>query len=237
MLTESQKRLINDHGFIVLPDLFEVSEMQKLDADLIAYESRRAAQRRGEVLFSQKIAERDPSIRSFAKRREFVALSTCLLGPDTDLYFNQMVYKHPHGEKEFSWHQDDAYGPVEPSPYLTVWLAITDATPENGCISVMPGSHKQGLVPHWESSFGLACRSNADPDQGILVPVTAGSAVCFWSTLMHKSGANLTDETRKAFVLQFCAPGLRHKATGLKIKSRIAIARGGETAADESAAV
>lgn len=215
---------------MVLSGMFSATEMEALDRNLMEYEARRAAEPSGEVLFSQKIAERDEAVRAFARRQEFVSLSTGLLGPDTDLYFNQMVYKHPHGEKEFSWHQDDAYGPVEPSPYLTVWLAITDATPDNGCISVMPGSHSQGLVPHWESAFGLACRSNADPDQGILVPVTRGSAVCFWSTLMHKSGANLTDETRKAFVLQFCAPGLRHKATGMRIKSRIEIARGGVAA-------
>lgn len=226
-VSPDQLASMNEDGFVILPGLFSREEMQRLDADLLAYEASRMAEPKGEVFFSQKIAERDEAIRAFAKRQEFVDVSTAFLGLDTDLYFNQMVYKHPHGEKEFSWHQDDAYGPVEPSPYLTVWLAITDATPDNGCISVMPGSHKLGLVEHWDSSFGLACRSNTDPDQGILVPVASGTAICFWSTLMHKSGANVTKETRKAFVLQFCAPGLRHKATGMRIKSRIEIARNG----------
>jgi len=230
-LSPKQHHALDEGGYLILPSLFSEVEMEQLDADLLAYEARRMAEPRGEVLFSQKIAERDDAVRAFVKRQAFVDVSTALLGPDTDLYFNQMVYKHPHGEKEFSWHQDDAYGPVEPSPYLTVWLAISKATPENGCISVMPGSHKLGLVEHWESSFGLACRSNTDPDQGVLVPVASGTAICFWSTLMHKSGANQSSETRKAFVLQFCAPGLRHKATGMRIKSRIEIARGGKAAA------
>ena len=183
-----------------------------------------------EVLFSQKIAERDGRVKAFAQRPEFVELSTALLGPDTDLYFNQMVFKNPEGERSFSWHQDDAYGPVDPSPYLTVWIAINEATALNGCVSVLPGSHKNGLVPHQESSFGLSCYSLDEPDQGVLVPMPAGSVAVFWSTLMHKSGPNRSRGVRKALVLQFCPVGMRHKASGMPIRSRIQIARGGVAA-------
>lgn len=220
-------------GYVVIPNVFTAAEMEALDADLDAYEKTLAREGldKREVVFTQKIAERDENIRRFAQRAEFVELSSSLLGPDTDLYFNQKVYKNPHGENQFCWHQDDAYGPVEPSPYLTVWIAINDATVENGCVSVLPGSHKQGLVEHRQGNFGLECHNLEDPDQGIFVPMSQGSIAVFWSQTMHKSGANRSEHVRKALVLQFAPLGLRHKSSGMTIRSRIAVARGGQAAA------
>ena len=216
-------------GYTIFESVFSIAEMQQLDASLAEFEA--GLQREGldtrEVVFTQKIAERDENIRAFAQREEFVELSTAFLGPNTDLYYNQKVYKNPSGTKSFCWHQDDAYGPVEPSPYLTLWIAINDATLENGCISVLPGSHHQGLVPHRDGDFGLECHSLDDPDQGVIVPVPAGSVICFWSQLMHKSGPNKTDEVRKAIVLQFSPEGLRHKTSGMAIRPKVSIARNG----------
>ncbi len=164
-------------------------------------------------------------------RPEFVAIATQLLGPDVDLYWNQSVFKQPEGKREFPWHQDDGYTPVTPSPYLTLWLALNDATLENGCISVLPGSHNRGLVPHINSPLGLVCHGADDPDQGVLVPVQAGSMAVFQSLTMHKSGPNLSTGTRKAYVIQYSQSGLRHAETGELIPNQIPLARAGATAA------
>jgi phytanoyl-CoA hydroxylase len=229
-IQEQHQQAMRNDGFTVFEDVFTAAELEELDEWLLAFlERNRRDDKAREVDFGQKVAERDEGVRRFAERREFFDLATTFLGPDVDLYFNQMVYKNPEGAVPFSWHQDDAYGPVEPSPYLTVWLAITDATEGNGCLSVMPGSYRNGLAPHWESDFGLACWSNDDPNQGLLLPMRKGSIAAFWSTTMHKSGPNLTAEIRKAFVLQFSPVGMRHKASGMAIKSRIPIARNGAT--------
>lgn len=223
---------MRDEGFTVFEDVFTGEELESLDEALLEFlAERRKDDKAREVDFGQKVAERNARVRAFAGRPEFLELSNAFIGPDTDLYFNQMVYKNPEGATTFSWHQDDAYGPVEPSPYLTVWIPITDATLENGCISVLPGSYKKGLVEHWESEFGLSCYGSDEPDQGVAVPVEKGSMIAFWSTTMHKSGPNLTKEIRKAFVLQFCPVGMRHKASGMAIKSRIPIAREGRSVA------
>lgn len=221
---------MDERGYTLFQSLFTLEDMANLDAALDDYEAK--LQRDGldskEMVFTQGIAEKDERIRAFAQRDEFVRISTAFLGPNTDLYYNQKVYKNPGGSKSFCWHQDDGYTPVDPSPYLTLWIAINDATPENGCISVLPGSHHQGLMPHHEGEFGLECYSLDEPDQGVLVPVKAGSAACFWSLTMHKSGPNSTNGIRKAIVLQFCAEGLRHKASGMAIKPQVWIARNGQ---------
>ncbi|HEY0867189.1 MAG TPA: phytanoyl-CoA dioxygenase family protein, partial [Fimbriimonas sp.] len=139
----------------------------------------------------------------------------------------QTVFKHPEGEKEFPWHQDDGYTPVTPSPYLTLWMAINDATVENGCVSVLPGSHRNGLVEHRPSPIGLVCRSNDDPDQGIQVPIEAGSIIAFWSLTMHKSGPNRSNGIRKAYVIQYSKSPLRYAESGEPVQDLIPVARDG----------
>src|SRR5260370_12581644 len=100
-----------------------------------------------EITFPSELDEQDNEIMAFCRRPELIAIATQFLGGDVDLYWNQSVYKMPEGATEFPWHQDDGYTPVSPSPYLTLWLAINDATPENGCISALPGSHRRRTPP------------------------------------------------------------------------------------------
>ncbi len=220
---------MDDVGYVVLPEAIDVDTAERLRAMLAEIAEPRIANGdpTGRVLFLQKLAERDSRVQALAQSPGFTELATSLLGPDVDLYFNQAVIKYPGGTTAFSWHQDDAYSPVEPSPYLTVWIALDDATEANGCISVLPRSHHRGLVPHVESDFGLAGHRLDDPDQGVLVPVAARTAIVFWSTTLHKSGPNTSDAVRRALVLQFAPAGLKHKASGMPIRSRIPVARGG----------
>lgn len=218
---------MDDQGFTVFQGVFTSDEMVELDLALHRYAEANGKDIDQSVAFLQKIAERDPFVRAFARRPELVAIATALLGPDVDLYFNQLVVKNPGPQEAFSWHQDDAYGPVEPTPYLTVWVSMTDATVENGCVWALPGSWRQGLLPHTRSSFGLSCHPMDDPDQGVPVEVGVGGVACFWSLTAHKSGPNLTEKPRKAMIFQYTRPGLRHKSSGMVIASRIPVARGG----------
>ena len=55
------------------------------------------------------------------------------------LYWDQAVYKKPDTAAPFPWHQDNGYAYVEPQQYLTCWIALTDATEDNGCPWVVPG--------------------------------------------------------------------------------------------------
>ncbi len=232
---------MNENGYTVFEGLFSAQEMTDLAAALDDHEREMnkfvestggdyGISRANEITFTDHIAERDATVRSFCLDPRFVEITSSLLGPDTDLYWNQTVFKHPEGDKIFPWHQDDAYTPVDPAPYLTLWLAITDATLENGCISVLPGSHKDGLRPHENSSIGLVGHSNDDPDQGIPVPISAGSLICFWSLTMHKSGPNRSKGIRKAYVIQYAAAGLKRVSDGALIEDLIPVARAGAAA-------
>ena len=103
------------------------------------------------------------------------------------------------------WHQDNGYTYVEPQAYLTCWIAITDATPENGCIAVMPGVHRQGTLAHRSTPIGEECWG--DWSAAVEVPVSAGSIVVFSSLTPHATKPNVTDAVRKAYIVQYAPEG------------------------------
>jgi len=237
-LTANQLREYDEQGYTLLDNVFTRHEMDELAAAIEAYQRRHeesirarggteGISRADEITFTAFLAEQDEAIRAFVTRPEFVAITTQILGPDVDLYWNQSVYKGPDGTAQFPWHQDDGYTPVEPSPYLTLWLALNDATLENGCISVIPGSHKGGLAPHEGTPIGLSCHALDDPDQGVPVPVPAGAIAAFQSLTMHKSGVNRSHGVRKAYVIQYSQAGLRNARTGELLTGKVPVARAG----------
>jgi phytanoyl-CoA hydroxylase len=131
MLSDSQHAEMETQGFTVLPDVFSQAEMDALAVRIEALQEKHLRElkeqggtagisRADEITFTCYLAEQDPEILTFCQRPELVALTTQLLGPNTDLYWNQAVFKMPEGKKEFPWHQDDGYTRVEPSPYLTL---------------------------------------------------------------------------------------------------------------------
>jgi phytanoyl-CoA hydroxylase len=226
------------NGYFLLENVFSREEMDALAVEIEQFQRRHeeslaakggteGISRAGEITFTAFLAENCEAIREFCTRPEFVAITTHLLGPDVDLYWNQSVFKGPEGKKQFPWHQDDGYTPVTPSPYLTLWLALNDATEENGTISILPGSQMDGLAPHRQSEIGLICHELDHPNQGVVVPVPAGSMAVFQSLTMHKSGVNRSQVIRKAYVIQYCQAGTRNAKTGELLPNKIPVARHG----------
>src|SRR5437879_1239624 len=153
-------------GFCVIDNVFSHADMDCLAQMIETYQRSHEEElarkggtsgisRASEITFTSHLAEQDAEIMRFCRRPELISIATAFLGDDVDLYWNQSVYKMPEGTKEFPWHQDDGYTPVTPSPYLTLWLAINDSTPENGCISALPASPQRGLLPHMQTPVGL----------------------------------------------------------------------------------
>ncbi len=119
---------------------------------------------------------------------------------------DQAVYKKPEKPRRFPWHQDNGYTFIEPQQYLTIWVALTDATEANGCPWVAPGVHKLGTLAHrYVDPLGYECFDHAPSE--IAAPVRAGGAVVFSSLTPHLTGPNTTDATRKAYILQYSHAG------------------------------
>lgn len=81
-----------------------------------------------------------------------------LIGPDFYLWGSHFFAKPPHDPAVVAWHQDSFYWPLEPQEAVTVWLAFTDSDAENGCMRVVPLSHRAGILKHQRST---AVQANA----------------------------------------------------------------------------
>ena len=214
-LTDDQVRLFDEQGFVVVPDLVDAATMaavtndlDRLEAEVDAFlqtreDGRFSITETGALTIAIHAVTRSEAARALSAHPAILGLCADLIGPDVRLYWDQAVYKKTEKPRRVPWHQDNGYTYVEPQEYLTVWLALTDATLENGCPEVAPGHHRHGtLAHHYVEPLGWECLEEGTPS--VAAPVDAGGAVVFSSLTPHRTGPNLTDAVRKAYILQYC---------------------------------
>jgi phytanoyl-CoA hydroxylase len=216
VLTEEQAAHFDAQGYVVLPDVFDAEEIAAIravtdEADARSEELLRSAEsgrmniaESGAITFTAKLAETSAQARAFVTHPALTGIVADLIGPDANLYWEQAVYKKPEKPRRFPWHQDNGYGFIEPQQYLTCWVALTDATLENGCPQVVPGLHRRGTLRHtFVDPLGLECFS--DPADVAVAEVSAGGIVVFSSLTPHLTGPNTTGSVRKAYIVQYAS--------------------------------
>ena len=134
-----------------------------------------------------------------------------ILGPDVDCFLSQYIFKNP-GAWGQPWHQDSSYFPFDREPQVGAWLATTEATLENGCLVVLPGSHKESLHEHLPderegSNYGYTEIRDHDFSKEIPMTLSKGDLLLFHSFLMHKSYDNNSNFRRTAMVYHFAETG------------------------------
>ena len=219
VISPQQARQYDELGYFVLESALAPAEVDELLAEIDPFEHRQEEAlremeggrffiaRADEITFTTHLVVPSLRLRGFTSSALFVGLCADLIGPDVRLYWDQAVYKKPGTESPFPWHQDNGYAFVEPQQYLTCWVALTDATEDNGCPWVVPGLHRRGTLAHEYSDIGFVClREPADP---VPLPASAGSIVVFSSLTPHSTGPNRTDQVRKAYIVQFAPDGAR----------------------------
>ena len=99
------------------------------------------------------------------------------------------------------WHQD-AWTNLDRQPLITLWTALDPATKANGCVEVIPGSHKGGLVNPEHSSGFLTEEQAAElctPDKTVFLELKPGEVALLHNWLIHSSDINQTEISRRAF--------------------------------------
>ena len=138
-----------------------------------------------------------------------------LLGPDILLYRSTLMLKPSHHRSAHGFHQDSAYWPMDPPVSITLSIALTEATPENGCFKVIPGSHQWGLQ-EWgqiwrDKGDGMTDRTDVDLSGQIEVPMRAGSALFLHSKLVHGSGPNMSTNPRNTALYVYFPTTVNYK--------------------------
>lgn len=163
-----------------------------------------------------------------------VEIAVQLVGPDVRMSWEQLVAKPPRARTELPWHQDDGYAPTDPPGYLTCWLALDDADEENGCIWVIPGSHRHGIFRHRRAGpyFRSGIEAYGHEEDAVPALVRKGEALLFSSLTLHRSGPNRSDRGRRAWIVQYCSAAARHGNTGEALDDRVWVARAGKPIAE-----
>lgn len=207
-LTQADVAAYDECGYALVEDVFPAAELESMNAEIDRLEAPAAsdAPNRGWVM---SLAQRSEKTRAFAQDERLLALIDEIVRPGIAIYSAKLTAKPPRSPEICHWHQDDAYY-VQHSiarTRMSVWVPLQDATPENGCLWVVPGSHRAGLQEHAKRADGqcrLAMPERAvDVSKAIPVPMKAGAVLLFSALLWHSSQGNATDGKRRAFIVSY----------------------------------
>ena len=141
-----------------------------------------------------------------------------LLGPNVMLKSTRLFYKHARTSSFVGWHQDGITEMLEGAHVPSMWLGLTAATHENGCLRVVPRSHRLGLIPHANrphpdnlTTQGVTAQAQIEsPHDVVMHP---GEMSVHHPLVLHASTANSSAEPRIGFTATYSTPALRSSLT------------------------
>jgi ectoine hydroxylase-related dioxygenase (phytanoyl-CoA dioxygenase family) len=158
---------------------------------------------------------REDLFRQLARREDITQLIGGLLGRDVDVFNSQYIFKNT-GAWGQPWHQDALYFDFDRFPQVGMWLATSPSTLENGCLYVVPGSHREPIhehLPDRRPGANLGYLEVRDYNFSAETPLLMepGDVLLFHSFLMHRSVDNTSTGRRTAVVYHYGAAGTRNK--------------------------
>ena len=218
LITEEHKKQYQEQGFFILEGVIPEEDLEMVRAEcaeLIAAQDAEMDRLGADTLNLSRrnsryfvfLAYKDrPQLGGFIFNDLMAEVCRATIGDTAYLFWEQFVVKGTDKKgAEFTWHQDSGYVDGEHEPYVNAWIPLDDVSEENGTISLLPYDragtrekveHKP--VPGSNDRVGYF-----GDDPGDLATCPAGSVVVFSSTCFHRSGANFTDQMRRAYALQY----------------------------------
>lgn len=136
-----------------------------------------------------------------------------VLGPELIVTGSLVFCKPPRDPAFVAWHQDTVYSNLHLTPSVSAWIALRDSTSANGCMRVVPGSHRQGILPHQElrSPSNLLKRGEeilvqVDEAEAEDIVLRAGEMSLHHHSIVHGSRPNSSDGPRIGFIVRFATP-------------------------------
>lgn len=222
-VTPEHERLFREQGFLAIEHAFTRAEVQAaIDGMLdviggkypgyrgIQFEAaaRRLLpslapdQKQDVVRKIQHFIQWDARLHAIATHPRMLALVERLIGDTPGIFEDKALIKPPKIGREKPWHQDHAYWnlPLD-AKVVTAWIALDEATIDNGCLFVIPGSHNEGPVVHFRRRDWQICDEHVQAERIVAAPLRPGGVLLFDSYLQHGTPANVSPRRRRA--LQF----------------------------------
>jgi hypothetical protein len=135
------------------------------------------------------------------------------IGPDIALFASHYISKPPFSGQPVHWHQDGAYWPLEPMEVVTLWLAVDDSTPENGCMRVIPATHNLPLQPMQTAVGGVLDGEVpvefVDETKAVDLVLKAGDVSVHNPQIVHGSNANTSPRRRCGLTIRYIPASTR----------------------------
>jgi hypothetical protein len=232
IFTQEQQKIFERDGVVELGPLLTTQEVEDLRARMervmfeapgrVALGVRDLSEARGRdltysVLQLVNLYTLDEAFGRLIRRDDLLDAVQALLGPNLQLFRDQSFYKPAGHGGELFMHQDNRYWHLDPPDAVTVWIALDDATVENGCVHFVKGSHHWGQINHVRALDGDSILLEAEVDKSLAVPiqVPAGHATIHHCQIAHWSPANRSSRPRRAHTIEYITAGICQRGAAL----------------------
>lgn len=157
----------------------------------------------------------DPFWLRLVSDSRLLDIAQMFIGPDIALFGAHYFCKPAQDGKAVLWHQDGAYWPLEPMEVVTLWLAVGDVTPENGCLQIIPGSQALNLQEMQTShNAGDVLGSQiapalVDETRAVSCAMKAGGVEVHHPNIIHGSQPNTSPHRRDAMAIRYIPTSTR----------------------------
>jgi ectoine hydroxylase-related dioxygenase (phytanoyl-CoA dioxygenase family) len=224
MCNQDQVDFYHTNGYLILADVLRADEILQANAivDDFVEQSRQVTEQAGHFDLEPDHAVAHPKVRRLMAPAAYhpffnglmrddrvLDILTPLIGPAIRAQGDKLNMKSGDGGSAVEWHQDFAHYPHSNDDLCAVSIALDDATRENGCMMVVPGSHKGPIFDHHQDGFFVGAVSPARDglDLGASVPLdmTAGSLAVHHARTLHGSAPNYSGRSRRLLLYQYAA--------------------------------
>lgn len=141
-----------------------------------------------------------------------------IIGPDILVHGTGLFWKLPQDPGYVPWHQD-GYNAKLSAGYVSAWLALTDSSPDNGCLRVVRGSHREGIFPHELTSVspdnigtgGLEIARQVKESEATDIVLAPGEMSLHHVAIFHGSNPNTSNRPRIGYAVRYVSPATRQK--------------------------
>ncbi len=203
-MSQDLKQRFEQDGYIVEEGLFSEEEMSTAKEEIrkVLSEAKHLQGPKNNGVFVG-LVQRSAFFKTFESDPRLVDLLQQTVGPHIEFLSDKVVLKSAEVDFGSPWHQDWPYW--RGNHKISFWIALDGATPENGCLKVVPGSHKKFVDHKGDSSDGVGFGNRIDSSQidesrAVDLIAPAGTVVLFHDLLFHSSYPNRSGRDRWALI-------------------------------------
>jgi phytanoyl-CoA hydroxylase len=206
------RRRYEEDGYVILPDVLD-RELIRHAGEHVEWLRRKNPGLRPEQLHHMLMWEDPFWVRLVADDRLLDCVEP-ITGPNIALFASHYICKPGGDGLPVLWHQDGSYWPLEPMEVATAWLAVDDSSVENGCMRVIPGSHRGPALQHQKHDRQAVLHteiesSQVDESRAVDVEIPSGGISLHHPWLVHGSNPNHSAKRRCGLTIRYIPTSTR----------------------------